>query len=108
MKNKKVQSIGLLILVILLSAMILLPLGCKKKTQPAPTTAQEMPSEKNVPKSIETIEQTTCPVLDGNKIDKNVFVEYQGKKVYFCCPDCKAKFEAAPEKYISKLPQFAK
>jgi YHS domain-containing protein len=37
-----------------------------------------------------------------------VFVEYKGKKVYFCCADCKAKFEADPEKYIAKLPQFAK
>jgi YHS domain-containing protein len=56
--------------------------------------------------AVEKIEQTTCPVMDGNAIDKNVFVEYKGKKVYFCCPDCKAKFEADPEKYIAKLPQF--
>lgn len=51
-------------------------------------------------------EQTMCPVMDGMKIDKNVFVEYKGKKVYFCCPDCKAKFEKDPEKYIANLPQF--
>jgi YHS domain-containing protein len=55
-----------------------------------------------------SVEQTTCPVMDGNKIDKNVFVEYKGKKVYFCCADCKAKFLAEPEKYAAKLPQFAK
>jgi YHS domain-containing protein len=53
------------------------------------------------------VEQTMCPVLEA-KIDKNVFVEYKGKKVYFCCADCKAKFEADPEKYIAKLPQFQK
>jgi len=41
-------------------------------------------------------------------IDKNIFVEYQGKKVYFCCGQCKAEFEKEPEKYISKLPQFKK
>ncbi len=35
------------------------------------------------------IEQTMCPVMDGNKIDKNVFVEYKGKKVYFCCTDAR-------------------
>ena len=44
--------------------------------------------------------------MEGNKIDKNVFVEYKGKKVYFCCADCKAKFLADPEKYVAKLPQF--
>ena len=53
-----------------------------------------------------TIEQTMCPVMDGNKIDKNVFVEYKGKKVYFCCAECEAKFQAEPEKYIANLPQF--
>jgi YHS domain-containing protein len=44
----------------------------------------------------------------GNPIDKDVFVEYKGKKVYFCCPSCKGEFEKDPEKYISKLPQFQK
>jgi len=52
------------------------------------------------------IEQTMCPIMDGNKIDKDVFIEYKGKKVYFCCADCKAKFEADPEKYVANLPQF--
>ena len=44
----------------------------------------------------------------GGAIDKNIFVEYQGKKVYFCCKDCVEKFKADPEKYLAKLPQFAK
>lgn len=50
-------------------------------------------------------EQTLCPVM-GNPIDKNVFVEYKGKKVYFCCPGCIETFEKDPEKYVNKLPQF--
>jgi YHS domain-containing protein len=53
------------------------------------------------------VEQTTCPVMGGT-INKEIFTEYKGKKVYFCCPMCKPKFEKDPEKYISKLPQFAK
>jgi YHS domain-containing protein len=77
--------------------------GCKKKTEPvtpsSSNTAQETVSA--------VTEQTTCPVM-GGAIDKNVFVEYQGKKVYFCCPQCKGEFEKNPEKYISKLPQFQK
>lgn len=50
-------------------------------------------------------EQTLCPVM-GNPIDKTVFTEYKGKKVYFCCPGCIETFEKNPEKYINKLPQF--
>jgi YHS domain-containing protein len=51
-------------------------------------------------------EQTTCPVM-GNPIDKSIFVEYRGKKVYFCCKGCPDVFQADPAKYLAKLPQFA-
>jgi YHS domain-containing protein len=46
--------------------------------------------------------QTTCPVLGGN-IDKNVYADYKGKRVYFCCPGCDKEFEKNPEKYLQKL-----
>jgi len=51
------------------------------------------------------VEQTACPIM-GGAIDKAIFTEYQGKKVYFCCPGCEDKFQEVPEKYIAKLPQF--
>jgi len=51
--------------------------------------------------------QTTCPVRPGNKIDPNIYTDYEGKRVYFCCAGCKAAFEANPEKYLDRLPQFA-
>ncbi len=50
-------------------------------------------------------EQETCPVM-GGPIKKDIYTEYKGRKVYFCCQKCKGKFEANPEKYIAKLPQF--
>jgi YHS domain-containing protein len=93
--------------------------GCKKSepTPPAPTpsgTMQGMQMEGHEHAAMTTaaateaaaaVEQTICPVM-GGAIDKTIFVEYQGKKVYFCCPECKGKFEAEPAKYVAKLPQF--
>jgi YHS domain-containing protein len=46
--------------------------------------------------------QTTCPVLGGN-VDKNVYADYQGKRIYFCCSGCDAEFKKNPEKYMKKL-----
>ena len=46
--------------------------------------------------------QTVCPVLGGN-IDKKVYVDYQGKRIYFCCPGCDAEFKKDPEKYLKKI-----
>jgi Cu(I)/Ag(I) efflux system membrane fusion protein len=55
----------------------------------------------------ETILQKICPVM-GGAINKDLFIVYKGKKVYFCCPVCKPEFEKEPEKYLAKLPQFKK
>ncbi|MHC4461769.1 MAG: heavy metal-binding domain-containing protein [Planctomycetota bacterium] len=73
-----------------------------------PQKAEKKPGSMTVPaKEIAVAAvQTTCPIMVGNAIDKNLFVEYKGKKVYFCCPGCEPEFEKEPEKYIAKLPQF--
>ncbi|MBL7154722.1 MAG: YHS domain-containing protein [Phycisphaerae bacterium] len=81
--------------------------GCKGKSEtetdpnaakieaPAPTTTTA------------PVTQTTCPIM-GNPINKAVFTEYKGQKVYFCCAACIEKFKAEPEKYVKDLPQFKK
>ncbi len=53
--------------------------------------------------------QTTnvvCPVMTDMKIDPNIFADYEGKRVYFCCPNCRAAFRRNPTKYLALLPQF--
>ena len=46
--------------------------------------------------------QTLCPVM-GGEIDKKAYTDYQGKRVYFCCPGCMDKFKADPQTYILKM-----
>jgi YHS domain-containing protein len=116
MELKRKQLVSILICAGLLTVTSVVLTGCKKSepgtTEPAATemskemTQQEGMMAETATQVAAATEQTMCPIMDGNKIDKNVFVEYKGKKVYFCCPDCKAKFNADPEKYIAKLPQF--
>ena len=48
------------------------------------------------------VAQTTCPVM-GGKIDRKVFADHEGKRVYFCCPACVAQFKKEPAKYLKKL-----
>ncbi|MGD2094232.1 MAG: efflux RND transporter periplasmic adaptor subunit, partial [Phycisphaerales bacterium] len=52
-----------------------------------------------------TEEQTLCPVM-GGAINKDYYITYKGKKVYFCCPGCEEIFLKSPEKHMEKLPQF--
>jgi YHS domain-containing protein len=46
--------------------------------------------------------QTKCPVLGGN-INKQIYADYQGKRIYFCCQGCDQEFKKNPEKYMKKL-----
>jgi uncharacterized membrane protein len=48
-----------------------------------------------------------CPVLTDEDVDRDVWVEHQGKKVYFCCQKCRMQFLANPAPYLKNLPQFA-
>jgi YHS domain-containing protein len=96
-------------------AVLVLFSGCKKEPpaaqQPAPQTKQadvhasQASADQPAVTTVAT-EQKTCPVMEGNPINKNIFVEYKGKKVYFCCKGCPEKFLANPDEYVAKLPQF--
>ncbi len=46
--------------------------------------------------------QTLCPVMN-RKIDKSIYVDYQGQRIYFCCRGCVAAFKKNPEKYVKIL-----
>lgn len=95
----RMKTLGIAAMVVAAAAF----LGCSKKADtdhaghdhPAPPTAQA------------PVEQTMCPVMNA-PINKDIFVEYEGKKVYFCCLDCPEVFKKDPEKYLADLPQFKK
>jgi hypothetical protein len=47
-----------------------------------------------------------CPVMPDMNADPDIFTDYEGKRVYFCCLSCRAAFRRNPEKYLPLLPQF--
>lgn len=46
--------------------------------------------------------QATCPVM-GGKINKELYVDAEGKRIYVCCNGCIAAVKQDPAKYIQKL-----
>ncbi|MGA2228751.1 MAG: efflux RND transporter periplasmic adaptor subunit [Syntrophobacteraceae bacterium] len=46
--------------------------------------------------------QTNCPIM-SEKINEKFFVDYQGKRIYFCCSDCIDEFKKDSEKYLTKM-----
>lgn len=47
--------------------------------------------------------QTTCPVMPGNSINKKLFVDAEGKRIYVCCKGCIPEVQKDPKKYIQQL-----
>ena len=94
---------ALMVAAIVLAAVVLLS-GCKKHHDDH--AGHDHASVEESAAEAVAIAQTMCPVMEGNPINKNLFVEYKGEKVYFCCAGCPEMFLADPEKYTAKLPQF--
>lgn len=43
-------------------------------------------------------EKIPCLILN-----KNIYLDYEGKRIYFCSMNCLLKFKKDPEKYIQKM-----
>lgn len=71
----------------------------------AEDTAEEIQESTDDAQSNAAVRQEVCPVM-GGKINPELYVEYQGEKVYFCCAGCPEEFQKNPEQYLAKLPQF--
>jgi len=46
--------------------------------------------------------QDLCPV-SGDKVDKKVYTDYEGKRIYFCCAKCVDAFKKNPAKYLKDM-----
>ena len=77
--------------------------GCGKKAGPAKDVGgTRSPEATTVAAKPAAGTQTKCPIM-GGAIDKDIYADHAGKRVYFCCPMCIGKFKADPAKHIKRL-----
>ena len=76
--------------------------GCIDKVKADPQKYIRQLEEQGVTLEKAPVSQTVCPVM-GGKIDKNLFVDADGKRIYVCCAGCIDKVKADPQKYIKQL-----
>jgi YHS domain-containing protein len=76
-----------------LAIVMLLGAGCASMQHQQPTTAVATGAPINA----------YCAVNPHDKVDPQYFTIYEGRKIGFCCPDCKAAFEKEPAKYMAAL-----
>jgi YHS domain-containing protein len=76
--------------------------GCEKAYKADPDKYSEKVAEQRKLVAMMDRVQVTCP-LSGKPVNAKQFSEKGGEKVYFCCENCKGKYEADPAKYKDKL-----
>jgi YHS domain-containing protein len=91
-------------------AALVVVVGCSGKAEPpkSPATtspvagheAMKMGESPAAPAAAGTeIAQKLCPVT-GDPIDPKVYLDHNGRRVYFCCSMCEATFKKDPAKYL--------
>ena len=60
---------------------------------------------RNLPSRMMLKPQTSCPVTN-KVINKKLFIDYKGKRIYVCCPACLEQVKKNPKKYINILAEL--
>ncbi len=81
-----------LVLVLTVLGCIAFGFGCGKQDE----------SEHKGQEVVPEIVQKTCPVMEG-KINPELYVDHNGRRIYFCCQGCVDTFKKDPEKYMKKV-----
>lgn len=96
----------------LVLALALAGCGEPNTTQPAPATPSTSTTPSATPKAAsgdlkapgeaKVGDKTKCPVSGEEFVvtENSPHVDYKGKTYYTCCPNCAAKVQAEPEKYL--------
>jgi len=83
-----------LLFVLLLVGMAYLCVSCSH---------QEQEKSQIIDISLEQVQPQIVDAISGKPINKNIYTDYQGIRIYFCCANSQRSFESDPEKYIQKL-----
>lgn len=44
--------------------------------------------------------------FSGKLVNRRIYSDYEGKRIYFCCPNSRDDFLKDPEKYINKFKEL--
>ncbi len=100
----------LAIAVLLIGALALV--GCGGNGQPDPATGHEHHRDAVADHSgddhaqgAELKPQENCPIM-GSAVNRDLYVDHEGKRIYVCCPPCLATVRANPAAALRKLAEL--
>lgn len=81
--------------VMMVGVVFLLGVGVVLAEEAQPVkTATEAPAVKK---------QAMCPIMTNNQVNKSLYVDVDGKRIYVCCKGCIGAVKKDPVKYIKQF-----
>lgn len=74
--------------------------GCDNLEQTTPSSQAQADTSEVASEKPAGDEAVMCPVMTDMSIDKNIYVDHEGQRIYFCCQKCIAEFKEDPEKFL--------
>jgi hypothetical protein len=53
--------------------------------------------------SVTPVKQTLCPVMEGRRVSRRLYVDYEGERIYVCCVPCVKALKKNPAKFRDRL-----
>ena len=57
--------------------------------------------------SLKTLSNTQCPVTTDEKAEPDIWLDYEDKRIYFCCKSCRKDFIDDPQIYLANIPKVS-
>jgi YHS domain-containing protein len=85
----------------------------KKVVEPPQQTEEVAVKEREVPPqtterppvsdiALRPPQKQTKDIMSGNPVKSNIYSDYAGKRVYFCCDESKRRFDLEPDNWIKR------
>jgi hypothetical protein len=59
--------------------------------------------ETNRPPATVSARQNLCPVMKGRQVNRNLFIDHEGYRIYLCCGPCVKYGKRNPGKVLSMM-----
>lgn len=83
--------------ILTVAVMVMMSAVCLTAQEVKKTAPAEKPAAVVAP-----ARQTVCPVM-GGKVNREIFVDVAGKRIYLCCAGCADPIRKDPQKYLQKM-----
>lgn len=59
--------------------------------------------ETNPPPATVSPRQTLCPVMKGKQVNRNLYIDHRGYRIYLCCGPCVKVGKRNPDKVLAMM-----